>query len=114
MDINNTLNSTQVSTEMPKMIAKRTGRSTMYYIPYNIVEDNGAYNFKYVLLSPSDYNYGGLVDAIIGVKYSLRDFLAVIANYASDPKNSKYESEFLELQEWRKFAKDESRKHFNL
>ena len=110
MDIQNIY----TSIEKPKMVSKRYGRSTMYYVPYDIFENNGTYSYKYVPVIPDDYNYGGLVDAIIGVKYPLKECLAVINNYLFDPENEEYKMEFSEMQEWRKFAKLESRKHFNM
>lgn len=110
MDIQNTYS----SIEKPKMVFKRYNRSTMYYVPYDISEDNGTYYFKYVPVIPDDYNYGGLVDAIIGVKYPLKNCLAIINNYLAEPENEEYKSEFSDMQEWRKFAKSESKKHFNL
>lgn len=99
--------------EYPKMVTKRYGRATMYYIPYNVIEDNGAYTYEYVSLSPESYNYSGLVDAIIGTKYNLSEVLAIVINYIGDPKNVNYKAEFDELQIWRAFAKDEAKKYFN-
>lgn len=110
MDIQNTY----TSTEAPKRVAKRYGRSTMYYVPYDIIEDAGTYTFKYVPVSPDNYDYGGMVDAIIGLKYSLKNSLAIINNYLFEPKNKEYKAEFDEMQKWRQFAKAESKKHFNL
>lgn len=100
--------------EYPTMVTKRYGRASMYYIPYDINENNGTYTYKYVSLGPDNYTYGGLVDAIIGTKYSLSNTLAIVINYMGDPKNKSYKAEFDELQEWRKFAKNEARKHFNM
>lgn len=110
MDIQNTY----TLFEAPKRVAERHGRSTMYYIPYDIIEDAGTYTCKYVPVTPDDYNYGGVVDAIIGVKYALKDALAIINNYLFDPKNKEYKAEFEEMQKWRQFAKAEAKKHFNL
>lgn len=100
--------------EIPKMVTKRFNRSSMYFVPYNINEDNGTYTYNYVSLPPENYNYGGLVDAIIGTKYSLSNVIAIVINYIGDSTNDEYNKEFNELQEWRKFAKRESRKHFNM
>lgn len=108
------LHSVHTSLETPKLIAERYGRSTKYYVPYGIVENDGAYDFKYVLINPNDYNYGGVVDAIISTKYDSKDVIAILANYVGDPTNEKYKSEFDELQEWRLYAKTESKKHFGI
>lgn len=110
MDIQNTYS----GVEVPKMVTKRFSRATMYYVPYNIAEDNGTYTYKYVSLTPENYNYGGLVDAIIGTRYNLSNVIAIVINYIGDNKNAEYKSEFNELQQWRKFAKEEARKHFNM
>lgn len=110
MDIQNTY----YSDEMPKTVYKRRGRSTVCYVPYNIEENNGAYSYKYVSLIPENYNYGGLVDAIIGTKYELKNMLAIINNYLVDNTNESYLTDFMEMQEWRNFAKSESKKHFNI
>ena len=100
--------------ERPEMVTERFNRTTMRYIPYDIVEDNGTYSWRYVLLTPSNFNYEGLVDAIIGSKYELKSALAIISNYLLDSTDAKYKQEFDEYQEWRKFAKAESKKYFNL
>lgn len=104
---------TYTSLEYPKMVTKRYGRATMYYIPYNVIEDNGTYTYKYVSLTPESYTYGGLVDAIIGTKYNLSEVLAIVINFVGDSKNVDYKAEFDELQIWRAFAKDEAKKHFD-
>lgn len=101
-------------TEFPKKVTKRFGRSSMYYIPYNITEVDGTYEYQYVPLNPDNYNYGGLVDAIIGTKYNLSNCIAIIMNYVGDPSNETYKDEFTALQEWRMTAKIEARKHFNM
>lgn len=105
---------TYTSNEAPKKVVERRGKSTMYYIPYDITENNGTYTCKYVPLLPDNYNYGGLVDAIIAVKFNLRDAIAILTNCLAEPKNTEYKNEFAELQKWRQFAKDEARKHFNM
>lgn len=110
MDIQNR----QTSNTFPKMVAKRHNRTTIYYVPYNISENGETYEFSYVSLLPEYYDYGGLIDAIISVKYSIKDSIAIINNYLVDSENEKYKKEFLEFQEWRNFAKAESKKYFNL
>ena len=102
------------SSEAPKKVTERINRSTVYYVPYNIIESNGVYEYQYISLLPENYNYGGMVDAIIGVKYSLQETLAILNNYLFDPTNEKYKREFLELQNFRIYAKSEAKKYFNL
>lgn len=102
------------SNEKPVMISKRYGRSTRYYIPYGIVENDGVYTCKYVSLKPDYYNYGGLVDAIISMKYEMKDEMAIVNNYLLNPENESYVMEYNDFQTWRQFAKSEAKKHFNL
>jgi hypothetical protein len=108
------INITHTSENEPKLTAVRYGRSTKYYIPYNINKIDDVYEFKYVLVTPESYNYGGMVDAIIYTKYDSKDVIAILINFVGDPTNEVYKAEFDELQEWRKFAKSEARKHFNI
>lgn len=108
------INITHTSSDKPKLLALRHGRSTKYYIPYNITKVAETYEFKYVLVTPENYNYGGMVDAIIYTKYDSKDVTAVLINYVGDPTNEKYKAEFDELQEWRLFAKMEAREHFGI
>ena len=99
--------------EKPVMVTERFNRTTLRYIPYDIVEDNGAYSWRYVLLTPDNFNYEVMVVSIIVSKYELKSALAIISNYLLDPKDSDYKKEFDEFQEWRMFAKDEAKKYFN-
>lgn len=108
------INITHTSSNEPKLTTLRHGRSTKYYIPYNINKVNDMYEFKYVLVTPENYNYGGMVDAIIFTKYDSKDVIAILINYVGDPTNEKYKTEFDELQEWRLFAKMEAREHFGM
>lgn len=110
MDINNTY----TGLEIPKLMPKRYGRATMYYVPYNVTKDNGTYSWKYVSLTPENYNYGGLVDAIIGTKYDLSSVIAIVINYVGNMDDAKYKAEFDELQQWRAYAKTEAKKYFDV
>lgn len=105
---------TYTGLEQPTKVTKRYGRASMYYIPYDITDNGGTYTYKYVPLGPDNYTYGGLVDAIIGAKYSLSEVIAIVINYVGDSGNEIYKTEFEELQEWRQFAKIEARKYFNM
>ena len=96
----------------PEVITSKSGKRTYKYVPYNVNLNDGVYTWNYVIVSPKNYNYDGLIDAIIGVKYSLRSMLAILNNYIAFPKNEKYKSDFNEMQEWRMTAKDYAKKHF--
>ena len=100
------------STEKPKMVIEKVNRTTLRYIPYDIVENNGTYSYKYVLLDPTRYNYEGLIDTLIGTKYELKTTIAILSNYLLDPTNLEYKKEFDDFQQWRKFAKNEAKKYF--
>lgn len=108
------LNTEYTSNEKPVMISKRYGRSTRYFVPYGIIENDGVYTFRYISISPEYYNYGGLVDAIIATKYAMKDEFAIINNYLLNSDNESYIEEYNEFQNFRKFAKEEAKKHFNL
>ena len=72
------------------------------------------FTWEYVPLRISDYNYPGLVNALIGLKYDLSETLAIMNNYMYEPTNETYKKEFIEFQEWRKTAKTYAKKYFNI
>lgn len=96
----------------PEVITENINNKVIKYVPYNILEDNGTYSWQYVPVSIEYYNYDGLVDIFIGLKYSLSSMLAIINNYLLDSK--KYKKEFDEMQDWRNTAKIMAKKHFNI
>lgn len=98
--------------EKPTKVLERIGRRTYMYLPYDINEDNGKYTCKFVRVQRM--KYGDMVDAIIKTKYSDSKNFAIINNYLLDQTNPEYKSEYDDLQSWRRFAKDEARKYFNI
>jgi hypothetical protein len=89
------------------------------YVPINVKErvmDDGTtlYSWEYLDVKANDYNYKGLVNAIIWRKYNIIDTIAIIMNYMDEPDNEKYVKEFEDFQKYRKFAKDFSKSHFNM
>jgi hypothetical protein len=96
----------------PKVVTETINNKVIKYVPYDILEDNGTYSWKYVPVSLEYYNYEGLVDVFIGLKYSLSSMLAIINNYLLDP--DLYKKEFDDMQNWRKTSKILAKKHFNL
>ena len=79
---------------------------SMVTVPYDITEISpGVYTWKDLTIKSTDYNYGGLVDTLIAMKYSPSSMVAVINNYLLDPADDTYKAEFSEMQEWRKQAK---------
>jgi hypothetical protein len=80
---------------------------TMITIPYNIVEISpGVYAWKDITINGADYNYDGIVNALITIKYSPAAMTAIINNYLLDPNNEDTNKEFIEMQEYRKYAKE--------
>ena len=87
----------------------------MVKIPYEIEEVSpGVYTWREISVRRSNYNYGGIVSELIGLAYSDTKMIAIINNYLLDPTDEEAKTEFDEMQKWRQFAKDESKKHFKL
>lgn len=107
-------NSVYTSNEAPTKIVERHGRMTTFYVPYDVQCIDDVYHFKYASLLPDNYNYGGLIDAIIRLKYTSKDMEAIINNYLINSDSDEYKNEFLEMQAWRQFAKAEAKKHFDI
>lgn len=101
-------------TQVPEVITKKINGKTTKFVPYVISEDNGEYKWTLIQLTPANYTYAGLVDAIINLHYHIDEMMAVLNNYTAEPKNTKYKNEFLEMQNCRKAAKEYAKKHFNM
>ena len=101
-------------TTVPETTTKVINGCAYVDIHYVLSENNGIYTWKIITLKKSEYTYSGLVNALIGLSYNLRETLAILNNYMDDPENPKYKKEFKELQEVRKAAKAYAKKHFNL
>lgn len=101
--------------EAPEVLTRKVRGKTFKYVPFNIKKSkDGIYEWYYVFLGPGAYNYEGLVDAIIGKKYSLRNMMAIVNNYLYDSTNAEYKKEFDAMQKWRILAKKSAKQHFNL
>ena len=82
----------------------------MVRVPYEITEISpGIYSWRELLMKYRNFNYGGLVSALIGLQYSDSQMTAIINNYLLDPENEDSKKEFLEMQEYRKYAKETAR-----
>ena len=99
--------------DFPKVFTKKVSGITNVYVPYVISEDENGYKYTYLMVGPGKFNYEDLVDKIIGLKYSAADMFAVINNYLLDPNNDKYLTEYLEMQDHRKHAKEYAKRFFN-
>lgn len=97
----------------PEVVTQKLRGKTFRYVPYNIVKTDDVYTWNYVLVGPANYNYEGLIDSIIGIKYDLRAMLAILNNYLLEPKNKEYKQEFDDMQAWRLKAKQYAKEHFN-
>jgi hypothetical protein len=112
IDIN--LNEQYSGATAPEVITQKYNGRNIKYVPYNIINNDGLYTWNYTLVKQNNYNYEGLVDNIIGIKYTLRSMLAILNNYIADPKNEEYKQEFDDMQEWRSYAKSFSKQHFGI
>lgn len=80
-------------------------------INYNIVplgEEFSAenkYKYQTVTLEPGVWNYDAIVSALITAEYPRDKMDAVINNYLSDQANDTATEEMLQMQSWRKKAK---------
>lgn len=75
-------------------------------VPYDIEEVSpGVYSWRVITVKKNDFNYGGVVSALIGLEYSQSQMTAVINNYLLDPTDENYLNEFKAMQDCRKRAK---------
>lgn len=104
--------------EYPEVVFKKDNYVYCKFIPVileEIKDENGIiYNWQYIRLPMYEYSYGKLVEKIIELKYSNSEVIARLNNYISEPNDSKYKTEYEELIDWRKTAKNFAKKHFNL
>lgn len=99
----------------PEVVVKNYKKTIIRYVPFDIQKsDNGEYSWQYVPVNQSHYNYGSLVDILIGVKYSPKEMMAIINNYLLDSNSEKYKKEFDEMQSWRLRCKEMAREHFEM
>lgn len=105
---------TYTGQEAPKVVNKKIGNKFYTYVPFITDESDGVYTWQYVMMQSHNYNYAGLISAIICLKYNNEEELAILNNYLAEPKNTKYKKEFADLQSWRTTAKDYAKKHFNI
>jgi hypothetical protein len=99
--------------EIPEQVTKING-SNKIIIHVVISAKNGTYEWLNLKINTENYNYEGVVDAIIGLKYAMPDEIAIMNNYMYDPVNSKYKSEFDDLQKFRFDVKSWVKNHFDM
>ena len=75
-------------------------------------EENQPYKWLSITLPPAVWERGAIIEGIIRAKYSESQMEAIHNNYLLALANEEYEGEafdeFIEMQEWRKFAKKEA------
>ena len=96
--------------ENPQIEHYRVNNVDMVRIPYEITElAPGIYSWSMLTVNYMNFNYGGIVDALINLKYSSAQMTAVINNYLLDPTDESIKKEFNEMQDYRKYAKNIAR-----
>lgn len=65
------------------------------------------YKFKHqaVTLEPGVWSYDAIVSALVSAEYPRDKMDAIVNNYLADPTNDNAVEEMLEMQNWRKAAK---------
>lgn len=99
----------------PETLSEIIDNKVIRYVPFEISKDlDDIYTWKYIAVNPQYYNYKGLVNIFVGLKYDLSDTIAIMNNYMDDPKNETYKKEFKDMQEWRKKSKQMAKEHFKI
>ena len=92
--------------EMPKIEYYKSGSTDMVRLPYEVVEVSpGIFSWRELSIRYFDLNYGGIVSALIGLKYSPSEMTAIINNYLLDAEDTDANAEFTEMQDYRKYVK---------
>lgn len=63
------------------------------------------YKFHQVTLPIGVMDYGSIVSVVFNDVYTNNQFQAIMANHALDPEDEEHETEFRQMQEFRKYAK---------
>lgn len=91
--------------EKPQIEYYNNAGIDMVRIPYEITEISPSiYSWRELSVKFINFNYGGLVSAIIGLQYSPNEMTAIINNYLLDADDDS-KREFIEMQNYRKYAK---------
>lgn len=98
----------------PSALEKKIYNHRFYYVVrFNIrlTEDN-EWEWEEISLPFGDPSYDSIVDAMVKYKYPADKMQAIINNYLLDPDESDV-SEFINMQEWRKFSKSYAKQLLN-
>ena len=97
--------------ERPQIEYYKVGGISMVKLPYETTEVSpGIFSWREIAIRYFDFNYGGLVSALIGLEYSQAEMTALINNYLLDPKDSAVKKEFAAMQKCRANAKETAKK----
>lgn len=92
--------------EKPEITYYNSMGIDMVRVPYNVIEISpGIFTWREISVKFTKFNYSGLVDELISVKYSPDTMTAIINNYLLDQDDVDAKSEFNEMQKYRKEAK---------
>jgi hypothetical protein len=92
--------------EKPQIEYYKAAGIDMVRIPYEITEVSPSiYSWRELSVKFINFNYGGLVSSLIGLKYSPAEMTAVVNNYLLDPEDEETKVEFAKMQDARKEAK---------
>lgn len=92
--------------EKPQIEYYKAAGIDMVRIPYEITEVSPSiYSWRELSVKFINFNYGGLVSSLIGLKYSPAEMTAVVNNYLLDPEDEETKIEFTKMQDTRKEAK---------
>lgn len=104
--------------EKPQIEYYKVGGISMVKLPYETTEVSpGIFSWRELRVRFQNLNYGGIVSALIDLKYSPSEMTAIINNYLLDPEDNDIKDEFMNMQEYRMYAKDVAKeiiKEFNL
>ena len=90
----------------PEIQYYKTMGIDMVSAPYDIIEISpGVYTWREIPVKYTNFNYGGLVSALVCIKYSPDAMTAIINNYLLDQDDIDAKSEFNIMQEYRKECK---------
>lgn len=92
--------------EKPQIEYYKSANIDMVRVPYEIVEISPSiYSWREISIRYVNFNYKGLVSALIELQYSPAEMTAVVNNYLLDPEDEDVKREFAEMQACRKAAK---------
>ena len=75
-------------------------------VNFELEQESDGFTYEQVTLSYSNFNYAGVVDALVQYKYPIDKMQAVINNYLLDQEDAYAVDEFNKMQAWRKEAKE--------